>query len=113
MLAAGVTPATSTELINLNDAAQLAKFGLNNGPADDLNTLSEKWESLALVPALDPKTPNDWFLFVGNDNDFMTAHGFQDGTAYAAAYDNDSMILVYRVTLPERHAHDGEITSRR
>jgi hypothetical protein len=101
-LASGITPATSTVLVNLNDTVQLAKFGLNNGPVDDINTLSEKWEALALVPALDPAAPNDWFLFVGNDNDFITTSGFQDGAAYAAAFDNDTMVLVYRLTLPGR-----------
>lgn len=102
VLAAGVIPATSSVLIDMNDPVQLGKFGLNNGPTDNVNTLSEKWEGLALVPALDPGAPNDWFLFVGNDNDFITTNGFQDGAAYAAAFDNDSMILVYRLTLPAR-----------
>lgn len=102
VLAAGIVPATSAVLIDMNDAAQLAKFGLNNGPVDNVNTLSEKWEALALVPALDPGAPNDWFLFVGNDNDFITTNGFQDGAPYAAAFDNDNMVLVYRVTIPSR-----------
>lgn len=102
VLAAGIVPATSAVLIDMNDASQLAKFGLNNGPVDNVNTLSEKWEALALVPALDPGAPNDWFLFVGNDNDFITTNGFQDGAPYAAAFDNDNMVLVYRVTIPSR-----------
>ncbi len=102
VLVAGLTPATSAVLVDMNNAAQLAKFGLNNGPVDDANTLSEKWEGLALVPALDPAAPNDWFLFVGNDNDFITTNGFQDGGAYAAAFDNDTMVLVYRLTIPTR-----------
>lgn len=102
VLAAGVVPATRTEWIDLNDPAQLAKFGLKNGPTDDTNNLSEKWEALALVPALDPAAPDDWFLFIGNDNDFLTTQGFQVGAAYAATVDNDNMILVYRLTLPSR-----------
>lgn len=102
VLVNGITPAISTVVVDMNDAAQLAKFGLNNGPQDNANTLSEKWEALALVPALDPATPNDWFLFVGNDNDFITTNGFQDGGSYAAAFDNDSMVLVYRLSLPTR-----------
>jgi hypothetical protein len=102
VLAAGITPASSAELVDMNNATQLAKFGLNNGPVDNANTLSEKWEALALVPALDPAAPNDWFLFVGNDNDFITTNGFQDGAAYAAAFDNDTMVLVYRLTIPGR-----------
>lgn len=105
VLAAGIVPATSAVLIDMNNAAQLAKFGLNNGPVDSVNTLSEKWEALALVPAFDPGAPNDWFLLVGNDNDFITTNGFQDGAPYAAALDNDNMVLVYRVTIPTRLAN--------
>jgi hypothetical protein len=105
VLAAGIVPATSAVLVDLNNTAQLVKFGLNNGPVDNVNTLSEKWEALALVPAFDPGAPNDWFLFVGNDNDFITTNGFQDGAPYAAALDNDNMVLVYRVTIPTRLAN--------
>ena len=105
VLAAGIVPATSAVLVDLNNTAQLVKFGLNNGPVDNVNTLSEKWEALALVPAFDPGAPNDWFLFVGNDNDFITTKGFQDGAPYAAALDNDNMVLVYRVTIPTRLAN--------
>ncbi|MSU52547.1 MAG: hypothetical protein CK538_04800 [Opitutia bacterium] len=105
VLAAGIVPATSAVLVDLNNNAQLAKFGLNNGPVDNVNTLSEKWEALALVPAFDPGAPNDWFLFVGNDNDFITTNGFQDGAPYAAALDNDNMVLVYRVAIPTRLAN--------
>ena len=102
VLAAGITPASRHELIDLNDSAQLAKFGLRNGAPDDANNLSEKWEALALVPALDLDRPDDWFLLVGNDNDFITSNGFQDGGAYDAGFDNDNMVLVYRLTLPSR-----------
>ena len=105
VLAAGIVPATSAVLVDMNNAAQLAKFGLNNGPVDNVNTLSEKWEALALVPAFDPGAPNDWFLFVGNDNDFITTNGFQDGAPYTAAFDNDNMVLVYRITIPTRLAN--------
>jgi len=58
VLASGIVPAASTEFVDMNNAAQLAKFGLNDGPVDNANTLSEKWEGLALVPALDPSAPN-------------------------------------------------------
>lgn len=104
VLDTSIRPALRTEFIDINDAAQLAKFGLRNGPTDDTNNLSEKWEAMALVPALDPAAPNDWFLFVGNDNDFITQSGLQDGVAYAhpSGMENDSMLLVYRLTLPGR-----------
>ncbi len=104
VLDASIKPAARSEFININDSAQLAKFGLHNGPTDDNNNLYEKWEAMTLVPALDPATPNDYFLFVGNDNDFITQNGFQDGIAYShpSGMDNDSMLLVYRLTLPGR-----------
>lgn len=102
VLDSSIVPASRTEFIDLNRAADLSKFGLKNGPTDDTNNLSEKWEALALVPALDPAAPNDFFLFVGNDNDFQTLSGFQDNTAYAATVENDSMVLVYRLSLPTR-----------
>jgi hypothetical protein len=101
-LADGIVPATLTPFIDLNDNAQLSKFGLHNGEPNDRNNLSEKWEGMALVPALDPAHPRDFFLFVVNDNDFITQNGFQVGAAYKdpSGVDLDTMILVYRVTLP-------------
>src|SRR6266545_6568267 len=102
-LADGVVPATLKPFIDLNDNAQLSKFGLHNGEPNDRNNLSEKWEGMALVPALDPAYPRDFFLFVVNDNDFITQNGFQVGAAYKdpSGADVDTMILVYRVTLPD------------
>lgn len=104
VLDSSIKPALRTEFIDINESIQLAKFGLHNGPADDNNNLYEKWEALTLVPALDPSAPNDYFLFVGNDNDFITQSGLQDGVAYAhpSRMENDSMLLVYRLTLPGR-----------
>ena len=104
VLDSSIRPADRTEFININDGVQLAKFGLHNGPTDDNNNLYEKWEAMTLVPALDPGAPNDYFLFVGNDNDFITQNGLQDGIAYShpSGMENDSMLLVYRLTLPGR-----------
>lgn len=81
---------------------ELEQFGLNLA-ANDSNTLSEKWEGMALVPTLDGNL-NDYFLFVGNDNDFQTRTGSltqADGTTliYDAGLENDTMILAYRVTI--------------
>ena len=83
---------------------ELNKFGLHNGEPNNRNNLSEKWEGMALVPALDPANPNDYFLFVTNDNDFITQNGYQAGTPYkdASGLEVDTMILVYRITLPEQ-----------
>ncbi len=102
VLDAGIRPAARSEFLNLNVSSDLARFGLKNGPTDDANNLSEKWEALALMPALDPFAPDDYFLFIGNDNDFQTTNGFHDGASYNAGVDNDSMVLVYRVSLPGR-----------
>ena len=84
-------------------SADAEKFGLNlNGGDGDINTLSEKWEALAMVPANDPVYPNDYFLFVGNDNDFLSGTGkHMDAAGVIQSYDggleNDSVILAYRV----------------
>ena len=94
-----ITAATYREFLNLNDNAELARFGLVNGVVAGLDNLSEKWEGLALLPALDPAAPNDHFLFVANDNDFLTTDGFHAGAAYSGALDNDTMFLAWRVTI--------------
>jgi hypothetical protein len=100
----GVVPATLTRYIDINETAELQTFGLHNGEPNDRNNLSEKWEGMALAPALDPANPNDYFLFVTNDNDFITQNGYQAGTPYkdASGLEVDTMILVYRITLPEQ-----------
>jgi len=110
VLNSGVTPARQTELVNLINPVQLARFGLNlDNAATNALTLPEKFEALALVPALDPKAPNDAFLFIGSDNDFQTATGIVGGIPFDAgikaadgtpAGDNDNLVLVYRLTLP-------------
>ncbi len=102
-LDAGIKAATLTSFIDINDNAQLNKFGLHNGEPNDRNDLYEKWEGMALLPALDPQNPRDFFLFVSNDNDFITQNGFQAGAAYKdpSGADVDTMVLVYRVTLPD------------
>lgn len=99
VLNSAITPALYTHFINLNDNAQLARFGLVNGVMPGLDNLSEKWEGLALLSALDPDRPNDYFLFVANDNDFATTNGFHAGSAYNDGKDIDTMFLVYRVTI--------------
>lgn len=100
ILAPAITPAISAVLIDLNAPDQLAKFNLNNSANDNADTLAEKWESLALLPALDPSTPHDFFLLIGNDNDFTTTDGYQDGSSYRASFNLDSMVLAYRITAP-------------
>ncbi|MGV4794466.1 hypothetical protein [Rhizobium sp. F40D2] len=97
-----LTPATLTPFIDINDKAELARFGLHNGAPNDKNNLSEKWEAIGLASVLDPNLPDDYFLFVANDNDFLTQDGFQVGAAYKAdgGADVDTMFQVFQVTLP-------------
>lgn len=99
----GIVPAALTSFIDMNDNAELSKFGLHNGEPNDRNDLYEKWEGMALLPALDPANPRDFFLFVSDDNDFITQNGFMAGKPYKdpSGADVDTMVLVYRVTLPE------------
>jgi hypothetical protein len=103
-LADGIVSPALTPFIDLNDNAQLSKFGLHNGEPNDRNNLSEKWEGLVLASALDPANPNDYLLFITNDNDFITQNGYQVSAAYkdAGGADVDTMLLVYRITLPEQ-----------
>ncbi|WP_421737111.1 esterase-like activity of phytase family protein [Caulobacter sp.] len=110
VLEAGIVPVGQVELVNLINPGQLARLGLNiDNAASNAFTLPEKFEALALEPALDPKTPHDAFLFIGSDNDFQTASGMVGGVAFDAgvkaadgspAGDTDNLILVYRLTLP-------------
>jgi hypothetical protein len=90
----GIVPAERIELLNMLNPAELARFGLS------VETLSEKWEAMDLVPVLEPGHPTDYFLFVGNDNDFIATHCRMSGQSCDSDFDNDNRILVYRVSLP-------------
>ena len=110
VLRPGVTAITWTEALNLIgkldlSVTELAQFGINlNTAPGDINTLSEKWEAMSLVSALDPAAPNDFFLFVANDNDFLTAQTKMfDANGVLQTYsnnlENDTVVLAYRVTI--------------
>ena len=90
----GVVPVSSVELVNMLNPVQLAHFGLS------VEALSEKWEAMDLVSVLEPDHPADYFLLVGNDNDFIARHCLMSGQSCDSDLDNDSRILVYRLTLP-------------
>ncbi len=100
-LRADIRPVETTQVVNLLNPIQLGRFGmnLNTNPATQ-TTLSEKFEALGLVPVLSERAPNDYFLLVGNDNDFLTRQGVINGGTYDAGINNDSVILAYRLTLP-------------
>lgn len=106
VLNASITPVAYKKFLDINDAAQLAKFGLHNGAPNDANNLNEKWESIAVLPVFDKQNPNDYFLEVAADNDFITQDGHMQGKPYADApgVNNDTLVLVYRVTLPTYQA---------
>lgn len=66
--------------------------------------MSEKWEGLALVSAQDPSATHDYFLIIGNDNNFLSATGkYMDAAgnlqSYNAGLENDTMILAWRVQI--------------
>ena len=100
----GIVPAVVQSVLDVNDNRQLARFGLHNGAPNDANDLYEKWESLALAPAQDPRAPDDYFLLVGSDNDFITQDGAMAGKPYkdASGANVDTLVLAYRVTLPRQ-----------
>src|SRR5262249_18271808 len=100
VLTPGIVPAAYLKFLDINDNAQLNRFGLRNGAPQDANDLYEKWESLTVVPVDDPRTPHDYFLFLGSDNDFITQDGSMEGTHYVDVANVDTLVLVYRVTLP-------------
>ena len=93
-LRSDITPAEQAELINMLAPTQLARFALS------VDALSEKWEAMDLVPALDPGQPADHFLIVGNDNDFAARRCLMSGQPCDSEIDNDNRLLIYRVTLP-------------
>jgi uncharacterized protein YhjY with autotransporter beta-barrel domain len=117
-LVTGVTAASAnSQLVNLINTTQVAKYGFNSALAHTgvtNNTLiNEKFEGMALVSALDPANPNDYFLFVASDNDFITTSGVSAGTTpdantdgdgnsttYNDGYNNNNTVQVYRITLP-------------
>ncbi len=100
-LPAGLTPVVRRDFVDLLDSGQLAKFGLNAKGVPDTNTVSEKWEGLALIPLNEAANPNDYLLLVGNDNDFKASITYHNGQKVGTnAIVVDLMLLAYRVTLP-------------
>jgi len=118
-----ITPLSWIEAVNLLNTNQLAKFNVQYDTGTNQVsklTMGEKWEGMTLVSANDPANPDDYFLFVGNDNDFLTSDGHirgPDGSIVSyngfAGYpanripapldsannENDTRILAFRVTI--------------
>jgi hypothetical protein len=108
VLNADIKPATQAELVNILNPNQLGARGLNLSVSPSTpTTLPEKIEAMAMGSVFDKAAPHDVFLLVGSDNDFATAKGFVNGQDFDASLkgdagtgDNDNLILVYRLTLP-------------
>jgi hypothetical protein len=101
--ATGITPVQRKDFISIIDQQELARFGLNvkADAESDQNSITEKWEGLALLPIRDPRSPNDYILLVGNDNDFKASTVYHNGVAIATNTQTvDTLILAYRVHLP-------------
>ncbi|WP_156679471.1 esterase-like activity of phytase family protein [Sphingomonas profundi] len=107
-LASGIVPVQQVELVNMLNPVQLGRFGMNlNTAPSSATSLSEKQEAMGLAPVLLDSAPQDFFLLIGNDNDFQASEGFINGQPYNASLSgaggtgvNDSVVLVYRLTLP-------------
>jgi hypothetical protein len=97
-----ITPVTRMDFLDMLDPTQLGKFGLNSaGGTTDTNSLASKWEGLALLPVSDQDFPDDYFLLVGNDNDFWARKTYLNGQVVSEIPTPiDNMVLAYRVTLP-------------
>lgn len=106
VLKSGIHPATYCPFLDFNVNAQLGRFGLHNGGAQDASLLNEKWESLAMVPVDGEKGEDgEWFLFSLSDNDFITQDGYLNGGKYRykdqSGYNVDNQALVFQVQMPE------------
>jgi len=101
VLNSSIKPVSQVEVVNMLNTTQLDRFGLNiNNTTPTRLTLTEKMEGMALVPVLDESAPQDYFLMIGNDNDFLSSNCSVGGENCAQPVDSDALVLVYRLTLP-------------
>lgn len=112
VLKAGITPAEYCPFIDFNINAQLNRFGVNNGGAQNQFLLNEKWESIGMVPVDGKKGDDDeWFVFSLSDNDFITQNGFMHGGQFtyadASGFSLDNQALVFKIKLPIHSAPFG------
>ncbi len=98
-LPSNIVAVVSRDLVDILNPAQLARFGLNAVASNqNVNTLSEKWEALAVVPLNDPAAPNDYLLLVGNDNDFRAPIVYHNGLPVGTnQIFSDNMVLAFRI----------------
>lgn len=98
----GIVPAKYCPFIDINNNAQLNRFGAHNGGAQDASLLTEKWESLAILPT---ENDDEYYLLTINDNDFITQNGyFNNGTVQykdKSGFNLDTQALIFRINLPK------------
>ena len=102
VLNSGITPATYLKFLDINDNAQLNRFGLHNGAPSDGNDLYEKWESIAVVPIGDRQGTRTTISCSSAATMISSRRrGTWPGQAYkdARGANVDTLVLVYRVTL--------------
>lgn len=98
-LPTNVVAVASQDLVDILNASQLAKYGLNlNSTNQTANTISEKWEGLAILPLNDRAAPRDYLLLIGNDNDFKAPVVYHNGEAVGTnEVGIDNMLLAFRI----------------
>ncbi len=100
-LNSSIRPVQQVELVNMLNTTQLTKFGSNlNNKTPNRLTVAEKWEGMALAPVLEENAPQDFFLFVGNDNDFLSTNCLVNNQNCSQAVDSDAHMMIYRLSLP-------------
>ena len=89
---------TNGQTLFLDLVAAFNAHGINS------NDIPAKLEGLSFGPDVTIDGVVKHTLFVSNDNDFITQNGYQAGAGYrdASGVEVDTMLLAYRVTLPEQ-----------
>ena len=103
VLNAAITPVSYQKFVDINDNSQLNRFGLHNGAPYDSNRAGRKM-GIALL-SFPPSTRRTRMIIswsLATDNDFITQDGHTQGQPYSdtSGINNDTLMLVYRVTLP-------------
>ncbi|KAL6702783.1 hypothetical protein ACN47E_000967 [Coniothyrium glycines] len=122
VLRSDIVPAQYCPWLSFNVNAQLNRFGVRNGGAQDASLLNEKWESFALIEADeddksegekkrkknkkdDDKQGKEYYLLSFSDNDFITQNGYINFGKFqykdASGFNLDNQVLVFKVRLPK------------
>ena len=98
-LPSNIVAVASRDLVDIINPTQLAKYGLNLASTNqNANTISEKWEGMAVLALNDPAAPNDYLLLVGNDNDFKAGLVYHNGQIVGTnVVVVDNILLAFRI----------------